>query len=423
MFDESEIVNQIVKAISQENEAAKPRRRRKHRQGGSILKMGSTYTIIFRNPDGKQKWQRGFPTKGAARDALTTKIREISENKYREIRPILFKDFADRWLEARKGQVKPSTWASYKSALKLWITPRFGSWELACVTRRDICEMRDALLAEGLSGKFVKNVFLLLQVMFNDALDAEEISANPAQRVKVVSQSKERYMPPARDVVLTFGKLPEVYRVLLATGAVTGLRRAELLGLKWMNVDLERCLLRVEFTLQRVKKSLLKEGRFERSGVEQIGKTGLALVSPKSKKSRRTVEVPPRLVELLKALKVMQSGSNDSFCFQDALGRPLDPDAIYDVLRDAQTAAEVKSFGLHGLRHLYSSLLGESGAPVKHAQSRLGHASATTTLDIYSHILTDDGQKYAKRVEDAFPFVSNLLADEAKSGDEQKKLQ
>jgi|HubBroStandDraft_6_1064221.scaffolds.fasta_scaffold200110_2 integrase len=422
MSNESTLTENVIE-VSQEKKPVEPRRRKKHRQGGSILKMGSTYTIIFRNPDGKQKWQRGFPTKGAARDALTAKIREISENKYREIRPILFKDFADRWLEARKGQVKPSTWGSYRSALKTHIEPRFGTWELSCITRRDICEMRDALLAEGLSGKFVKNVFLLLQVMFNDALDAEEISANPAMRIKIISQSSERYMPPARDVVLTFGKLPGVYQVLLATGAVTGLRRAELLGLKWGNVDLERCELRVAETLQRVKKSLLKEGRFQRSGVEQIGKTGLALVSPKSKKSRRTVEVPPRLVELLKALRTMQNGSNDSFVFQDDFGRPLDPDAIYDVLRDAQTAAEVKAFGLHGLRHLYSSLLGESGAPVKHAQSRLGHASSQTTLDIYTHVLTDDGQKYAKRVEDAFPFVSKLLAVESENEKEEKRIQ
>jgi len=90
---------------------------------------------------------------------------------------------------------------------------------------------------------------------------------------------------------------------------------------------------------------------------------------------------------------------------------------------DAQGKAEVKEFGLHGLRHLYSSLLGESGAPVKHAQQRLGHASATTTLEIYTHSLTEDGQKYAKRVEDAFPFVSNLLAEEAESGQEPKVLQ
>jgi len=267
----------------------------------------------------------------------------------------------------------------------------------------------------------VKNVVLLLQVIFNDALDAEEIGANPAQRIKILVQGTERYMPPARDVVLTFGKLPGVYQVLLAMGAVTGLRRAELLGLKWENVDLINGSLKVERTLQRVKKSLLSEGRFH--SVEQIASSGLALVTPKSKKARRMVEVPPRLVELLAALKAMQRDSKDSFVFQDELGRPIDPDAIYDVLKDAQGKAEVKEFGLHGLRHLYSSLLGESGAPVKHAQQRLGHASATTTLEIYTHSLTEDGQKYAKRVEDAFPFVSNLLAEEAESGQEPKVLQ
>src|SRR5258707_5657600 len=134
--------------------------------------MGATYTIIFRNPDGKQKWQRGFPTKTAARDALNTHLSQISENRYREVRPVLFKDFSERWLEARKSQLKPSTWSSYRSALKSWIEPKFGQWEMACVTRRDICELRDSLFAEGLSGKFIKNVVLILQVMFNDALDS-----------------------------------------------------------------------------------------------------------------------------------------------------------------------------------------------------------------------------------------------------------
>lgn len=399
----------------------KPRRRKRNRQGGSILRMGSTYTVIFRNPDGKQKWQRGFGTKTAARDFLVAKLGEISENKYREIRPVLFKEYSEKWLEARKGQVKPSTWASYKSALSAWVWPRFGESELACVTRRDICEMRDELFAAGLTGKFIKNVVLILQVMFNDALDAEQVSANPAQRMKIPIDGTERYMPPSRDVVLTFAKLPAVYQALLATGAVTGLRRAELLGLKWESVDLNAGTLRVERTLQRVKKSLLKEGRFK--SVEQIGLSGLALVTPKSKKARRTVEVPPRLISLLKALHVMQSGRPDSFVFQDDIGRPLDPDAIYGVLADAQKLAEVKGFGLHGLRHLYSSLLGESGASVKHAQQRLGHASATTTMDIYTHTISDDGQKYAKRIEDSFSFVSNLLADSPETGEEKKVLQ
>ncbi len=334
---------------------------------------------------------------------------------------MLFKTFSERWLEARKSQVKPSTWLSYRSALKSRIEPKFGEWELSCVTRRDICELRDSLFAQGLSGKFIKNVVLILQVMFNDALDSEAIAANPAQRIKIPVHGTERYMPPTRDVVLTFGKLSPVYQALLATGAVTGLRRAELLGLRWENVDLANGTLRVEKTLQRIKKSLLSEGRF--LNVEQIAGTGLALVSPKSKKARRMVEVPPKLILILKTLNAMQRETKHAFVFQDTIGRPLDPDSIYDVLKRAQGAAEVREFGLHGLRHLYSSLLGESGAPVKHAQQRLGHASASTTIEIYTHSLTADGQKYAKRVEEAFPFVAELLEADSESRQKEKVFQ
>jgi integrase len=144
--------------------------------------------------------------------------------------------------------------------------------------------------------------------------------------------------------------------------------------------------------------------------VERIGSTGLALVNPKSKKSRRVVEIPPKLTVLLKELRRKQDGGR--FVFQDELGRPLDPDGLYDVLHEAQSAAGVRRFGLHALRHLYCSLLQESGASVKHAQMKMGHASPLTTLNVYTHTVTDEGRKYAERVEAAFPFASGLLEGE-----------
>ena len=72
--------------------------------------------------------------------------------------------------------------------------------------------------------------------------------------------------------------------------------------------------------------------------------------------------------------------------------------------------AESRRFGLHGLRHLYCRLLVANKADVKFAQERLGHSSGMTTLNIYSHVITDHGREYAAAVEAPFPFVSNLLA-------------
>lgn len=93
--------------------------------------------------------------------------------------------------------------------------------------------------------------------------------------------------------------------------------------------------------------------------------------------------MPTHLASLLVDLRKNQTSTK--FVFQDEVGRPLDPDQLYAVLHAAQDAANVEHFGLHGPRHLYCSLLVNSGAPVKDAQARLGHASATTTLDIYAH--------------------------------------
>ena len=81
------------------------------------------------------------------------------------------------------------------------------------------------------------------------------------------------------------------------------------------------------------------------------------------------------------------------------------------MLHAAQGETKVLRFGLDALRHLYCSLLQKSGASVKHAQQRMGHASATTTLNIYTHEVTDEGRKFAKRVEGAFPFVNGLLSE------------
>jgi integrase len=115
------------------------------------------------------------------------------------------------------------------------------------------------------------------------------------------------------------------------------------------------------------------------------------------------------LARLLADLRKKQTSTK--FVFQDEIGRPLDPDQLYAVLHTAQDAAKVDHFGLYGLRHLYCSLLVNGGAAVKDAQARPGHASATTTLDIYAHAISEDGRKFSAAVESAFSSVGNLLAE------------
>jgi integrase len=400
------------------------RRSRRRGQRGSIIRRsgGVFYSVVYRIPSGKQKWEGGFRTKEIAQQRLDALLGSMRSNTYIEPKQIRFEAFCNDWMGKAKAILKPKTWASYQSALKNWITPKFGDWEVADINRASVKAFKDELLGNReLSRKFVKNVLVLLHRLFEEAIDREYISANPARKLPQGvpdegPDTSDIAMPTTEEVVNTFAKLPPTYQVLLAAAAVTGFRRGELLGLFWEDIDWQTNSIRVRRTLQRIPKKLLSKGQFRK--VEQIGNTGLALVTPKSKRARRVVEMPPKIAVLLTSLREREKESGSPFVFQNEIGAPLDPDAVYQVLHDAQDEAKASRFGLHGLRHLYSSLLVANKADVKFAQERLGHASVLTTLNIYSHAITKQGREYAEAVEAAFPFVSNLLA---KAPDQEKR--
>jgi integrase len=408
------------------------RRTRRRGQGGSIFRRGLNWTVVYRTPDGKQKWEGGFRTKEEAQKQLGAVLGTIRENRYVEPTDIRFKDFCNDWMKKSKAILKPKTWASYQSALNRWIAPNsderrnelakkripiLGDWFICDINRSAVKSFVDQLLGmPDLSRKFVKNVVILLHRLFEEAIDREYVSANPARKLRLpmtdsqdFADSHDVVVPTPEEVVNTFAKLPPTYQALLATSAITGARRGELLGLKWEDIDWLNSLIQIRRTLQRLPKALLEGSGFR--GVDRLGDTGLALVSPKSRRARRTIEMPPKLSGLLKMMRAGQKYDDTSFVFQTEIGQPLDPDGVYDVIHSAQDEAAARRFGLHGLRHLYSSLLVASGADVKFAQERLGHASAVTTLNIYTHAMTEHGREYAAAVEAAFPFVSNLLAE------------
>jgi integrase len=413
---ETEVGTVVAEAVAATPEAPKARRKRKRGQGGSIIKRGNSYTIIFR-ADGKQFRRSGYATKDEARGALNDTLKTIRNNTYVEKqRDLLFTDFTKTWMEDAKKFLKPQTWASYESALRCWITPEFGDKVLCDIRKAEVVKFLYRLLGNrGISRKFVKNVHILLHGIFEAAIEQELIEGNPAHKIKMPAPSpsfsaagaEERIVPTTVEVAKTFEKLTPTYQALLTTAAITGARRGELLGLVWTDLDLEKSVIHVRRTLQRVKKEHLDAGDFR--DAQRIGETGLALLPPKTVKSVRKIEIPPKLATRLTSLRYQQGGSECPFIFQSELGGPLDPDALYEVLHAAQDAAEVRHFGLHGLRHLYSSILGESGASVKFAQQRLGHADASTTLNIYTHLLTDEGREYAEKVEEAFQFSSVSL--------------
>jgi len=109
--------NQSPQAILNERPGRKAKRRG---QRGSILRRGSSWSVVYRTPDGKQKWQGGFRTKEDAQKQVDIILGSIRENRYIEPKEIIFREFCDDWMSKAKAVLKPKTWASYQSALKNW---------------------------------------------------------------------------------------------------------------------------------------------------------------------------------------------------------------------------------------------------------------------------------------------------------------
>lgn len=405
-------MNETGAAAVNEVEQNQHRRRRSRGQNGSKFKRGDSYTIVYRTREGKQKWEGGFPTSDLAQARLNEVLVALRNNKYVELTDQTFKEFCDDSMEKAKHVLKPKTWTGYESALKKWLIPKFGNWPICNINRSAVKDFVDSLLSNPKLGrKAVKNTASLLHRFLEEALDREVIAVNPARKIEIPEGNDEEVViPTGEEISKVLAKLPTVCQYLVIAGAFTGARRGELLGLRWNNIDLARGIIDVQKNLQRVTKKLLDGGTFR--NVERVGNTGLALLTPKTKKARRLVEIGPVLTSLFRRMNQERNGCE--FVFHDELGKPIDPDRAGKIILAARKEAGVK-FRLHLLRHVHSSLLVEAGANIKQAQARLGHANASTTADIYTHVVSNEGRKFSEKVEAALPCVSLLLAN----GEEQ----
>jgi integrase len=187
--------------------------------------------------------------------------------------------------------------------------------------------------------------------------------------------------------------------ILLAFG--TGLRRGELLALRWKDINLEAGLVHVRQKLARMRVDGASEGS---------KKTRLIFQPPKTEQSRRTIPIAPDIVETLKRHKARQAQEkllmgqayeDQDLVFCWANGHPLEPVGFYQRFVRLVQQAGLSHHRLHDTRHTFATLMLELGESPKTVQTMLGHASITTTLDIYSHVSLELETRAAAKLSDA----------------------
>jgi integrase len=283
-------------------------------------------------------------------------------------------------------ELRPATLAQYQGVIDSWIVPRLGGLKVASLTPATVVGYMTALRSEqsahgrvGLSARSTQMSVGVLKSACAWAVGAELLGRNPvasvrrpraqAPTMKVwTSEQARTFLASAQD-----DRLSVAWALLLGRG----LRRGELLGLKWSAVDLEGAALRIDSTL------IIADGHTTES-------------RPKTNAGRRRIPLDPHLVAALRSHWARQAAEklaageaymDGGYVICDELGRPYYPGTISVAFKAQAKAAGLPPIRLHDTRHTAASLMLADGVPTKVVTEILGHASPVITLSIYAHVL------------------------------------
>jgi integrase len=296
---------------------------------------------------------------------------------------VTFRQYAEQW---RGGQVhRPSTQVYIERQLRRHAYPVLGDRPMSSIRPSDIQAWAKGL-TEELAPSTVGVAHGIVSGIFRAAMRDRVIAHNPCDGTKLPKATKARVDPLATEVVLALADaVPDRYRALVILSAGSGMRQGECFGLTVDRIDFLRRTLLVDRQLVTISRRPA---------------------------SVRSIPLPTVVVDVLAAHLAAFPPLEDGFVFVTDAGRPIRRTAFGDVWRPAVKAAGAPhGTGFHELRHYYASLLIRHGESVKVVQARLGHASASETLDTYSHLWPDSDDRTRTAVD------SVLSADSVRTGE------
>lgn len=349
---------------------------------------------------------------GARREAEKEWVRreaEVREAGTRYVRPakMLLKDYMPQWLAKRRADLRPTTADSYSQMMRTHVVPALGATALADLAPALIEDwVADMLAGRGPEGHSVGArtagyARTVLRIALQDAVRLGLLKDNPVDRTRPPKQAPRHIeaFTPQQAMVLFERAESTRFRCLFEFAFYSGMRRGEILALRWADVNLNGAVL-------TVRRSRVKVGGTRR-GQEQ---------APKTAAGERVVALPGLAVDVLRRQWAAQArdrlkagpGYNDQgLVFATMLGGPLGPDDVSRNFRRVRDAAGLPGLPFHGLRHSAATIQIAAGVPVEVVSKRLGHRRISTTLDTYGHLLPEANEAAASRVD---AFMGRVLA-------------
>lgn len=325
--------------------------------------------------NGKRKYFYGRTMTEAQKkcDAFTKKVAACT-NYHGDM---LLSDWVEQWLKLKEGSISASSLSSYTWLCHRYITPFLGALKLSEITPLNIHALIRSM--EGRSSRTINYALTILSAILKTAVQYQYIPTNVVPVVKRPKREKTHQMITlTRQQVQDFLRaipLSET-RMFFALAFTTGLRRSELLGLRWSDVDFKRKLLSVSQTV------LSLDGDYIISKTTKNSSSCRSI----SLDDKTLAELKKHRLNVQKRMFSTSNWSNNDLVFPGKAGGPRDPKAVSKACKKYAAKIGVPEFTMHGTRHTHATLLIEAGVNFKIIQMRLGHSSYTETMNTYSHI-------------------------------------
>lgn len=303
-------------------------------------------------------------------------------------------EWMDMWLEDYLPNIEETTRIGYKTKLRCYIKPQIGHILLKSLKADHVQKMINTMMAQELSPKNIRDTFNNINAAMKQAVKLRKIPYNPCEGV--VLPKLKKYRAKVYDIgminqLLDIAKGTDIYIPILL-GVSVGLRRGEILALRWENIDLKKSIIKIRESMAR-------------------GEDGAYIKSPKSEAGIRDIHVGGEVIQALRESKIAYLNdkiaqgaafADDGFVVRQSNGKPMTPDAMTRKWRRFIKTNHLPDIRFHDLRHSNATALIMAGVNPKVVQQRLGHADVSITLNTYTHVLPEMDMEAADKLDQLF---------------------
>jgi integrase len=328
-------------------------------------------------PNGRKQRRRKKLT-GQNRKEVAAKLKEASNNLASGVvvdERMTVAQYLEGWQTRRalSQDVAPATLTSYRDVTRLYLSPNIGAVRLADLTPTQVEMMTAKMVAAGKSPRTASIARAVLRRALTDAVRDGLVVRNVAQLARPPRQARREGRTLSIDQARALLAHVDGHRLEAAfvVSLTAGLRRGEVLGLQWRDVDLVACTLTVRRQLRATD-------------------DGLQIVDTKTAGAVRCIPLTPLAVDALRRHRDRHPSLPTALVFTSTVGTPVHPDNWRHETYKVTTTALGEAWSPHELRHSCASIMLAAGAPLKVVSETLGHSSIRVTADVYGHLLEGD---------------------------------